>query len=229
MLDANNPIVSLSDCSVSYGKFRALSNINLTICEGESIAIVGPSGSGKTSLLQLIAKSTKFTGNRKVQGRIGLVYQDLKLLPWMTVQENILLAKNVRNHKNNELNTVIKLLELADIGDKATNYPYQLSGGQQQRVAVLRALYTEPDLLLVDEPFSALDFVAKERLISVIQKIQKSYSVAFVVVTHDLNDAMLLADRILILREGGIIKDIKAKGGLFPFDKAEIMRMFLEK
>lgn len=197
--------IELSHVSVSFGAVAALREIDLKIDRGEAVALLGPSGCGKTTLLRAITGAVRAKGHRRLSGDVGIVYQDLKLLPWLTVADNVLLAR--RDYRGGRADAE-RLLERVGLGSKTRAYPYQLSGGQRQRVALARALFDGADILLLDEPFSALDFLAKDRLVMAIRSLQRNQRFTMIMVTHDLDDALALANRLVVLREGRIVGDL---------------------
>jgi len=213
--------IEISNITKSFDSFTALSNINLKINTGELVALLGPSGSGKTTLLRLIAgletadegsiifdgedNTRKSTRDRKV----GFVFQHYALFKHMTVFENIAFGLKVRpsklrpgkeaiNKKVHELLSLVKMEELAK------RYPTQLSGGQRQRIALARALAVEPKVLLLDEPFGALDAKVRKDLRRWLRKLHDEYPITSVFVTHDQEEALDIADRIVILNHGKI-------------------------
>lgn len=197
----------------------AVKNLSLQVPKGELLALVGESGSGKTTLLRMIAgfevpdQGTISLNGREVFGpavnvqpenrRIGMVFQDYALFPHLRVRDNILfgLQKAKKNVKQGRLE---ELLELVGLQTQAHKYPHELSGGQQQRVALARALAPQPDILLLDEPFSNLDEVLKEQMRSDMRHIIKNTSITAIFVTHDTRDALTTADRIVILKDGSM-------------------------
>ena len=199
--------IALRGVSVKFGDRVAVQDVSLDIPEGQRVALVGPSGCGKTTLLRALSGNVPSLGTIVRRGRVSVVYQDLKLLPWLTVEENIFISKSTATTTDD--NTVRRWIAVAGLDGKLANYPYQLSGGQQQRVSVIRALVQKPDILLLDEPFSALDFVAKRRLIKLIDSIADLAKLTIVVVSHDLDDALSLAKRILVMREGQLVADLE--------------------
>ncbi len=216
--DSSALAIDVRDCSVDFAQVRALNRVSLAVRAGEAVALLGPSGCGKTTLLRVISGAIRSSGTRAVNGRTGIVYQDLKLLPWMTVTQNVMLARPLAAAEGCVDDSVLSLLEMAAIADKAHVYPYNLSGGQKQRVAIVRALFGGADILLLDEPFSALDFVAREKLLNTLKRLRKSKAVTLVIVTHDVQDALDLADRLLVMRDGEIVGEfsrssIEASGG----------------
>lgn len=204
MLASSKYALVMRQAYVAYGDVVALDQVTLSVELSGAVAIVGPSGSGKTTLLKFISGAAKGSGTLTYAGPLSIVYQDGKLLPWLTVEDNIALGAP------HEILTeeMISWVETAGLGAKLAAYPYQLSGGQRQRVAILRALARQPRLLLLDEPFSALDFVAKGQLIDLVRRLARDNQVTLITVTHDLDDATIIADRILVMREGTLIGDV---------------------
>ncbi|HEV3158273.1 MAG TPA: ATP-binding cassette domain-containing protein [Candidatus Baltobacteraceae bacterium] len=205
MPDVLNPgQIEVTNAHVRFGSLAAIDDVSFFIAPGESVAIVGPSGSGKTSLLRLLTGALAGGGVAQVGGRVAIIYQDAKLLPWFTVNANIRLADPTGACEE----VIRRWVAAAGLGDKLDAYPYELSGGQRQRVAIVRALARNPDVLLLDEPFSALDFVAKRRLRTLISEISEAQKLTTMTVTHDLDDAVRVANRVLVMRQGRLVGDI---------------------
>ena len=219
-----NPLLALSDVSYSYhkltGETKALEDITFTVNTGEFIAIVGPSGCGKSTLLSMIAGlifpeigSICLNGlpiaHAKTQ--IGYMLQKDHLFEWRTILSNILLGLEIQK-KIDETSTAkaMKLLKTYGLDAFAEARPSQLSGGMRQRAALIRTLVLEPDLLLLDEPFSALDYQTRLTVADDIWKIIKQEQKTAILVTHDLAEAVSMADRILILsaRPGHLVNDV---------------------
>lgn len=192
-------------------------HINLEVKTGKLIAILGPSGSGKSTLLKLIAgidipdsgriwlsgKDSKFLSIQERQ--IGFVFQNYALFNHFTVFQNIAYGLQLRNIKNQKINSrVNELLKLIELKNFSNHYPYQLSGGQKQRVALARALAIEPKVLLLDEPFGALDIQVRTNLRHWLKKLHEEVSVTTLLVTHDQQEAMELANEIVILKKGRV-------------------------
>jgi len=212
-------ILETERLSKSYdGKINALEDCSFSLNKGEICAIVGESGSGKTTLLRLIAglerpnngcikingklvsSDTQITPPQKRQ--IGMVFQDYALFPHMTVEQNIRFGlKNASNTKINDLLSLIKM------NSYAKAYPSELSGGQEQRVALARTLVLKPNLLLLDEPFSNLDIGLKSELRKEIQSIVKELNTSLIFITHDLYDAIEIADRVIFLKDGVMLQN----------------------
>jgi NitT/TauT family transport system ATP-binding protein len=204
------------------GRTKALEGINLQIQAGEFISLIGPSGCGKSTLLRLIGDLTAPTsGTVTVNGKparqarldrdYGIVFQAPVLFDWRTVQANVALPLEVKGLGSAEREGRIKtMLELVELKDFARHYPYQLSGGMQQRVAIARALALEPSILLMDEPFGALDEMNRERLNSDVQRIWRQTGTTIVFVTHSIPEAVFLSSRVVVMspRPGRIVRVI---------------------
>ncbi|WP_019154933.1 ABC transporter ATP-binding protein [Robertmurraya massiliosenegalensis] len=186
----------------------ALSNISLEIEKGEFISFLGPSGCGKTTLLSIIAGLLKPTeGNvtlenqpiEKTNNQIGYMLQQDYLFPWKTIEENILLGLKLNNQLTaKKRRETLTLLEQMGLEGVEKQYPAQLSGGMRQRVALVRTLATEPKLLMLDEPFSALDYQTKLRLEDLVSNTLKSFGKTAILVTHDIGEAIAMSDRIYL-------------------------------
>jgi NitT/TauT family transport system ATP-binding protein len=190
--------------------FTVLDSISLTVDEGEFVSIVGPSGCGKSTLLNIIAGIESYesgsvaiaprASKADTEPRIGYVFQSPRLLNWLTVQDNIqfvLEAQNIPRSRWQEL--VSKHLDMVGLGGQERNYPLNLSGGMQQRVAIARALAIEPDILLMDEPFSHLDAITARKMRFDLMDILTKAGPTILFVTHDLAEAVFLSDRIYMM------------------------------
>ncbi len=212
-----NNILDIQNLSKSYdGKKYALGDCNLTLQKGNICAVVGESGSGKSTLLRLIAGLERpNSGSIVIDGavatndtiilspqkrNVGMVFQDYALFPHLTVAKNIGYGL-----KHNKTKRVEALLQLIQMQEYANTYPNELSGGQQQRVALARTLSMDPELLLLDEPFSNLDATLKSQLRKEIRQIIKNLGSSMLFITHDLMDAIDIADEIVFLEEGKIL------------------------
>lgn len=200
-------VLELENISMSYcdedKALEVLDNINLSLEEGEIVAIVGPSGSGKTTILNIIAKLIENTsGTVKMNGEIGYMFQRDHLLEYRTIYNNIILGLEIKKRLTKENEEKVKeMLETYQLWDFRNNYPSELSGGMRQRVALIRTLAISPSLLLLDEPFASLDYQTKLIVCEDIYRIIKKENKATIIVTHDLSEAISIADRIVVLTE----------------------------
>lgn len=187
--------------------FIAVSDLDLTIKQDEFFCLVGPSGCGKSTLLKLIAGLEVPTrGEVSKSGTVSMVFQSGALLPWLNVRENVEFGMKMYGvPKHEQSQQVIKYLELVNLEDLENKYPRELSGGQRQRVGLARALAMEPEILLLDEPFSALDPLTTEELHRYLLKIWEQTHKTIIMVSHMLQEAILLADRIGVMKTGKII------------------------
>src|SRR4051794_38102695 len=209
--------VSLLNISKHYGAVRALDDVSLEVASGELVALLGPSGCGKTTLLRSVAglesptSGTIMIGGRDVsldpprKRPIGMVFQSYALFPNMTIRENVGFPLKVRKEQSAAIRKrADELLELVGLSEQATRYPHQISGGQQQRGALARALAPNPEVLLLDEPLSALDALVRTRLRDEIRRIQQMVKITAIYVTHDQSEAMAIADRVAVMNHGKI-------------------------
>lgn len=217
--------IQLNDISKSFGSFQALKKVNLSIESGEFVAILGPSGCGKTTLLRMLAGfeqptsgeiliQDKLVANSRSlippeKRRIGMVFQNFALWPHMNVYEHVRFP--IRTHKetpqairNHEEARIKSVLELVGLSHLAQRMPHELSGGQKQRVAIARAIAPEPSLLLMDEPLSSLDAMLRMDMRREIQTVHRKTGSAIVYVTHDQGEALAMADRIVVMKDGEI-------------------------
>ncbi len=192
----------LENVSRSFGEIEVLRNLSLAVELGEFVAVVGPSGCGKTTLLNLFSGFDTPTAGRVVcEGRVRMVYQQDGLFPWSTVAENINMGlREIRDEqeRQQQLQEIVSLIKLKGFEQ---HYPHQLSGGMRQRVELARALSGETDTLLLDEPFSALDYLTRLRLRRELSRMLKERPRTVVLVTHDIEEAAQLADRVVVLSE----------------------------
>lgn len=205
------PVLAFDRVCFSYDDRPAaiLRDVSFSLPQKSFTAIVGPSGSGKTTLLTLAAGLAEpRKGSVLRTGRIRMVFQTGGLLPWRTVSENVHLGFRglpiTHRERDKELKAVLADLGITDLADA---YPRDLSGGQRQRVGIARALVSRPDLLLLDEPFSALDAETTAHLREVVERLHEEKGIAMLMVSHSIEDAVLLADRILVVAGGGIKHD----------------------
>lgn len=214
-----NNILEISNLSHAYSKdSKSVTGINLNILPGERVSILGPSGCGKSSLLRLIAGLEKPSeGEIKIKGievsskeilvppekrNVGLVVQDKALFPHLSVYANICFG--IRKNKTKD-DIASELLNLFKIEELKNKYPHEISGGEQQRVALARSLATDPDVLMLDEPFSALDKELKQNIYSEISAVFSEKKSTILLVTHDQNEAELMTERRLIMEKGSFV------------------------
>lgn len=178
------------------GALDVVDDISFDVNEGEIVAIVGPSGSGKSTLLNIISKLLSPTsGEIIVDGDIGYMFQHDHLFNWRTVWKNILIGLEIKKDKDQKkVERVRELLEKYGLIDFINNYPQELSGGMRQRIALIRTLATKPSILLLDEPFSALDYQTRVKVSNDIYRIIKDQNVSTLLVTHDISEAIAMAD-----------------------------------
>ena len=229
-LNADAPfLVRLKDVTMHYGRGReavqAIDAVSLDIRKGEVIAVVGPSGCGKSSLMKLISglhpasAGTVMVEDKPVKGplkSVGMAFQSSNLLPWRTVVDNVLLPleivqphrSRIRRERAQYKANAEALLAQVGLKGFTDKFPWQLSGGMQQRTSICRALVHEPDILMLDEPFGALDAFTREELWCALRDIQQARGVTVMLVTHDLREAVFLADTVYVMsnRPGRIVK-----------------------
>jgi len=209
------PYLSLSNISKQYGDTTVVDNFNLDIDKGEFVSFLGPSGCGKTTTLRMVAGfEIPTTGNIQLDGKditnvlpnqrnVGMIFQAYALFPNMTVRQNIAFGLKVRKEEDSLVKErVNEMLSLVHLDEHANKYPFQLSGGQQQRVSLARALAIRPQVLLLDEPLSALDAKIRVSLRAEIRSIQKSLGITAIFVTHDQEEALSISDRIVVMNVG---------------------------
>jgi len=219
-------VIEVRNFSLKKGTFR-LNNVSFEVNAKEIFAILGKTGAGKTLLLESIAGYYPGTdGNIYLNGKavldipltarkIGFVYQDYGLFPHMTVGQNISYGLNMQKRKKSEISEVVEhMAEKLSIAHILKQYPGTLSGGEKQRTALARALVLNPDVLLLDEPFSALDPMTKQAMYGEILKIHREFDCAILFVTHDFNEAQTLADRIGVMQRG-CLKEVRRSDKLF--------------
>ena len=210
--------------SDAHGRAKVLSDISFSVNEHEFVCVLGPSGCGKSTLLRMVAGlDTPTSGSALFRGReitkpnprtSAMIFQTFALLPWRTVYENIELGlQSIGVPKEKRKDTITKYIKLMDLEDYSDAYPYELSGGMKQRVGIARALAVEPCVLLMDEPFSALDAMTADQLRRDVLEIwgdSKTVTNTFLMITHLIEEAVLMADRIIVLskRPGRVIGDI---------------------
>jgi iron(III) transport system ATP-binding protein len=215
--------IDIANLSFRYrnSKSDTLKDVSFSMEKGEILSILGESGGGKSTVLRLIAGlETPGSGNLVIDNKvifdndtfalpekrgIGMVFQDYALFPHMTVDENIKFGLN-KFSKNDKEVRVREMLELVNLQDFGSRYPHELSGGQQQRVAIARALAPKPSVLLLDEPFSNLDAHLKSKIREELKEILNKAGITAIFVTHDREDVKSIADKVVVLKEGAVVK-----------------------
>jgi len=202
-----NNLIEINNLNKSYhtkeGEIQAISNFNLKINKGEIISLVGPSGCGKSTILSILAElDNEYEGNlqKKKNLKIAYMLQSDALLPWLTIYENCILGLKIQNNITKEnLEYVNYLLKFYNLEEFKDNYPKSLSGGMKQRVALIRTLALKPDLLLLDEPFSALDQQSRLLISDDVYKIIKKEKKTVILVTHNIEEAILFSNKVIVL------------------------------
>ncbi len=199
------PILQFTDVTLIYhtkqGETAAAEHLSFSVNEGEFVAFIGPSGCGKTTLLSLAAGLLKPSdGTVESNGSFGYMLQKDELFPWRTIEKNIFLPLEIKKQNTEEnRKRALELAKKYGLGDFLKSYPNQLSGGMRQRAALIRTLATDPDILLLDEPFSALDYQTRLNVTEDVANIIRSEGKTAVLITHDISEAVSLADRVFVL------------------------------
>ena len=245
-MKSEKKIVEVKNLKKQYGDNVILKNINLYIDKGEVVSLIGPSGSGKSTILRCIADLGSITsGEILIEGnnltdknvdkkikkemllKTGMVFQTFNLFPHMSVRNNIVrtlkLVKNMNTEKAESL--AKEMLSLVGLSDKINNYPNELSGGQQQRVAIARALALKPDIMLFDEPTSALNPKLVKEVLDIIRKL-KSQKITMLIVSHEMNFVREISDRVIIMEKGEILETGTPKQ-IFENPSSQRVREFL--
>jgi len=231
--------LTLSNINKSFNDMPAVENFNLSAEQGEFVSFLGPSGCGKTTTLRMIAGfALPTSGTISIGGQdltyvppnkrnIGMVFQSYALFPNMTVAENIGYGLKIAGKRKAEINQrVQEMLSLIHLENFATRYPYQLSGGQQQRVALVRALAFHPQVLLLDEPLSALDAKIRVELRQEIRRIQQQLGITTIYVTHDQEEALSLSDRVVVMSQGRI-EQVGTPSQIYSYPETEFVAKFV--
>ncbi|GGF94085.1 aliphatic sulfonates import ATP-binding protein SsuB [Rhodococcoides trifolii] len=210
MTSATKTVATLQNIDKWYGTNQVLRGVDLTIGRGEIVSLVGRSGSGKSTILRVLAGlSTDHTGEREVEGNPAVAFQEPRLFPWRSVRQNVSYGLNTAGVTGQAaLSAADATLEEVGLGDKRDVWPLTLSGGQAQRASLARALVGEPELLLLDEPFGALDALTRLTMQSLLLDLWGRHEFGILLVTHDVDEAVALADRVLVLDYGAVTLDV---------------------
>ena len=200
-----------------YNKKNVLNNLNFKVNDGEFLSILGPSGCGKTTLLKILIGIEKPTSGQILKNNfditkidpskrgMGMVFQNYALFPNMTVLQNVMYALNLKlKNKEESKQQSVKLLKMVNMEEHINKYPHELSGGQQQRVAIVRTLALNPDIILFDEPMSALDADNRLSLRRKLKELQSEFKTTMIYITHDQEEAFSLSDRVMVMNNGNI-------------------------
>lgn len=213
MVQGNEPILKLSNIGKSFDHKEVLKKIDLQVNQGDFIAVVGKSGCGKSTLLRIIAGLEQISlgsitvNGQELNGRnkmAKIMFQDGRLLPWKKVYDNVGLGLKLESQKQQ----IPIILEQVGLSDRSQAWPSELSGGQQQRVALARALIHEPQLLLLDEPLGALDALTRIEMHELIENLWREKQLTAILVTHDVEEAVALANRVILIEDGEIVLDL---------------------
>ena len=215
------PLIEITNLGMEFpsddGKFKALDDINLTLCEEEFVCILGQSGSGKSTLLRIVTGLLEPTSGsirflKEEDPKRAIVFQNSNLLPWMNVIDNIALPLKIHGVNENEARQQAETwIERVGLDEFSNEWPQTISGGMQQRVAIARALIQQPELILLDEPFGALDAFTRDQMALELLKVWEEFHPTMLMVTHSISEAVLLADRIVVFskRPGYIIHELE--------------------
>ncbi len=219
----DNTILDLHIAEKRFGNTRIIDDVHLTLGAGEIVSLVGPSGCGKSTLLRIIAGlDQRYRGSVSVNGKppalhsrdVGFIFQEPRLLPWLSVAANVGFDAGRHGERHPRVRELLTEVGLADYADA---YPKELSGGMAQRAAIARGLFTQPDLLLLDEPFSAVDAFTRMRLQDLLLSIAAHHHTTLLLVTHDIDEAVYLSDRVVVLAprpgrvSGEVVIDVPRK------------------
>jgi NitT/TauT family transport system ATP-binding protein len=210
-------LICVENLTVGYGPTPVLDNISFRVRRGEFVAVVGLSGSGKTTLLNALARFIPGEGEIEMRGKVGVVFQDHAAFPWMTVAGNISFGLEGKN-RSDKKRIMKEFLQRIHMEEYANRYPAELSGGQVQRVGLARALAPNPEIVLMDEPYGALDRYTRERMQEWLLEVWSQDHKTVVFVTHDIEEAVFLADRILVIADGKVVQEVDVD---FPRPRAE--------
>lgn len=238
-MEVLTPKLSVRNLNKSFDGKKVLRDLSFDLMEGEFLSILGPSGCGKTTLLRILIGLDRadsgeiLKGGREISGLssfdrgMGIVFQNYALFPNMTVLQNVEYALTLRKEtKKTARQTALRTLEQVGLSDQMNKRPNQLSGGQQQRVAIARTLATNPDVILLDEPISALDVANREIMKAELKQLQKKFNVTMLFITHDQEEAFFLSDRIMVMNEG-VIEQMDTPLNIYQHPANDYVREFV--
>lgn len=233
--------LEIRDLTKIYNKKTVLNNVSFDVYDGEFLSILGPSGCGKTTLLKILIGIEKCTEGKIFKNKVdisnfdpsergmGIVLQNYALFQNMTVLNNVMYALNLKiKDKEKAREQSMKMLEMVHMEDHINKYPHELSGGQQQRVAIARTLVLKPDIILFDEPMSALDADNRLSLRKELKKIQKKMKTTMIYITHDQEEAFSLSDRVMVMKDGNI-EQLDTPNKIFNKPANEYVKTFVTK
>ena len=233
------PKLSVKNLNKSFDGRPVLKDLSFDLMEGEFLSVLGPSGCGKTTLLRILMgletadSGSILKGDREISGLpsaqrgMGIVFQNYALFPNMTVLENVRYALTLRKETKAQADSIARqTLEQVGLADQLRKRPHQLSGGQQQRVAIARTLALSPDILLLDEPISALDAANREIMKAELKQLQKKFHVTVLFITHDQEEAFFLSDRIMVMNNGQI-EQLDTPQSIFKEPASAYVRQFV--
>jgi iron(III) transport system ATP-binding protein len=231
--------LEIKDLTKVYNKKTVLDNISFEVKDGEFLSILGPSGCGKTTLLKILIGIENPTSGRILKKEkditkldsskrgMGIVFQNYALFPNMTVLDNVMYALNLKlKNKEEAKKEALKMIKVVNMEEHIKKYPHELSGGQQQRVAIARTLALNPDIILFDEPMSALDADNRLGLRKELKDIQKKFKTTMIYITHDQEEAFSLSDRVMVMNNGKI-EQIDVPNKIFNHPKNDYVRNFV--
>lgn len=231
--------LEIKDLTKIYNNKIVLNNISFEVNNGEFLSILGPSGCGKTTLLKILIGIENPTSGKIIKNNrditlidpskrgMGIVFQNYALFPNMTVLENVMYALKLKlKNKEKAKNEAMKVIEIVNMQEHIYKYPHELSGGQQQRVAIARTLALKPDIILFDEPMSALDADNRLVLRRELKALQKEFKTTMIYITHDQEEAFSLSDRVMVMRDGNI-EQIDVPNKIYNYPKNDYVRNFV--
>lgn len=240
-MNDSQPVLEMINVVKDYGHFTAIKRLNLSVGKGEFFSIIGPSGCGKTTILKMIAGFEYPTGGEiRISGinasgqppykrNVNTVFQNYALFPHMTVFQNVAYPLKIKQVAKAEIaKRVMESLDMVSMREFAERRPDQLSGGQKQRVALARALISSPDILLLDEPLSALDFHLRQDMQKVLKHLQREVGITFIYITHDQGEALSLSDRIAVMKRGRL-HQVGTPAEIYNHPKTKFVAGFIGK